>query len=45
MFSIAVYNIGGLSLIKYVSAVLRAIADVTRTMLVWIVGLVITVYT
>ena len=45
MVSVASFNIGGLTLTRYVSAVLRAIADVTRTLLVWLISLTITFYT
>jgi hypothetical protein len=42
VFSIATFNIMGVSITKYINAIARSIADVTRTILVWGVGLIVT---
>ena len=42
MFTIATFNISGTTITKHVSSVMRSIADVTRTLLVWLAGLAIT---
>lgn len=52
VFTIALFNISGVSVTKYVSAlarldvyfyiIYRSIVDVTRTVIVWIVGLIVT---
>lgn len=43
VFSIATFNITGVTVTKYINAVARSIGDVTRTVLVWIVGIIVTV--
>lgn len=43
IFSIATFNICGVTVTKYINALARSIGDVSRTVLVWIVGLLITV--
>lgn len=43
VFSIATFNITGVTVTKYINALARSIGDVTRTILVWGVGLLITV--
>jgi len=41
VLSVAVFNMCGISVTKFISALVRSIVDVTRTMLVWIIGLII----
>lgn len=41
IFTIALFNIAGVSVTKYISSVARSIVDVTRTIIVWGVGLII----
>lgn len=36
------FNISGLSITRYVNALYRAICDVTRTLIIWVVGLIVT---
>jgi hypothetical protein len=43
IFSLLVFNISGLSITKYINSLSRAICDVTRTVIIWIVGIIITV--
>ena len=43
VFSIATFNITGVTVTKYINALARSIGDVTRTILVWGVGLLISV--
>ncbi len=43
IFSIATFNITGVTVTKYINAVARSIGDVSRTVLVWIVGIIVTV--
>lgn len=43
VFSIATFNITGVTVTKYINALARSIGDVTRTILVWGVGLIVTV--
>jgi len=43
IFSIATFNIAGVSVTKYINALARSIGDVTRTILVWGVGIIVTV--
>ncbi len=42
VFSIATFNITGVTVTKYINALARSIGDVTRTILVWGIGLIIT---
>lgn len=42
IFSIATFNICGVTVTKYINALARSIGDVTRTVLVWIIGIIIT---
>jgi hypothetical protein len=42
VFSIATYNISGVTVTKYINALARTICDVTRTILVWAIGIIIT---
>ncbi len=42
MFSIATFNVSGVAVTKYISPIARSIGDVTRTTLVWLVGIIIT---
>jgi hypothetical protein len=43
IFSIATFNIAGVSVTKYINALARSIGNVTRTILVWGVGIIVTV--
>ena len=43
VFSIATFNITGVTVTKNINAVARSLADVARTILVWSVGIIITV--
>jgi len=43
IFSILAFNVAGVSITKYVSAVARTICDVTRTVFVWGIGIIVTV--
>lgn len=40
--SIFAFNIAGVSVTKYINSLARSIADVTRTVVIWLVGVVIT---
>lgn len=42
VFSIALYNLCGVNVTKYVSAVARTVIDVARTVVIWLVGLAVT---
>lgn len=42
IFSIATFNITGVTVTKYINALARSIGDVTRTILVWGIGLIVT---
>jgi len=42
MLTIAIFNASGVAVTKYMSSLMRSILDVTRTLLVWIIGLGIT---
>ena len=42
VFSIATFNITGVTVTKYINALARSIGDVTRTILVWGIGLIVT---
>jgi hypothetical protein len=41
MFTIAVFNASGVAVTKYMSSLVRSILDVSRTVLVWGVGLIL----
>lgn len=43
VFSIATFNVTGVTVTKYINALARSIGDVTRTILIWIVGIIVTV--
>jgi hypothetical protein len=43
IFSIATFNVTGVTVTKYINALARSICDVTRTVIVWIVGIIITI--
>lgn len=43
VFSIATFNICGVTVTKYINALTRSICDVTRTILVWGIGIIVTV--
>lgn len=42
VLTIAVFNVCGVTVTKYISALARSIADVSRTLLVWIASIIIT---
>lgn len=39
----ATFNVTGVTVTKYINALARSIADATRTIAVWIIGIIITV--
>jgi len=39
----ATFNVTGVTVTKYINALARSIADATRTVAVWIIGIIITV--
>ena len=41
--SIMVYNVAGVTITKYINSLARAIADVTKTILVWVISILVTV--
>lgn len=41
--SMATFNVTGVTVTKYINALARSIADATRTVAVWIIGIIITV--
>lgn len=43
IFSIALFNLCGVSVTKYINALARSLADVTRTVLIWLIGIIVTV--
>jgi len=43
VFSILTFNTSGVSVTKYINALARSICDVSRTVLIWIVGIIVTV--
>ena len=43
VFSIATFNVTGVTVTKYINSLARSICDVTRTVIVWIVGILVTV--
>jgi len=43
IFSIATFNVTGVTVTKYINSLARSICDVTRTAIVWIVGILVTV--
>jgi len=43
IISIATFNVTGLNVTKYINALARSICDVSRTVLVWAIGIIITV--
>ncbi len=42
VFSIATFNVSGVTVTKYINALARSVGDVTRTVVIWIVGIMIT---
>ena len=42
IFSIALFNLCGVSVTKYINALARSLADVTRTVVIWLVGIIVT---
>jgi len=43
VFSILTFNTSGSSVTKFISALARSICDVSRTVLIWLVGIIVTV--
>ena len=43
IISIACFNITGVTITKYINALARSVADVARTIIVWVVGIIVTV--
>lgn len=43
VFSIAAFNVCGSTVTKYINALARSLADVTRTIVIWLVGIIVTV--
>jgi hypothetical protein len=43
ILSIASFNISGVTVTKYINALARSIGDVTRTIVIWGVGLIVTI--
>ena len=43
IFSIATFNVTGVTVTKHINSLARSICDVTRTAIVWIVGIIVTV--
>ena len=41
LITISVFNFSGISATKYMNAVARSIGDVSRTVLVWIIGIIV----
>lgn len=42
IISITVFNVCSVSVTKYINALARSICDVSRTLLIWMVGLIVT---
>lgn len=42
VLTIAIFNVCGVNVTKHISALTRSIADVSRTLLVWIASIIIT---
>jgi UPF0716 family protein affecting phage T7 exclusion len=42
IFGILIFNVAGVSVTKYINALARAIANMSKSILVWIIGLIIT---
>ena len=43
IISVAIYNVAGVSITKHINALARAIAANTKTVLVWVFGIIVTV--
>jgi hypothetical protein len=43
VLSIAFFNFIGLSITKYINALARAVLNLTKTALIWIIGIIVTV--
>ena len=43
VFSVMTFNITGLSVTRYINALARATCDVSRTVLIWLAGIIVTV--
>lgn len=42
VFSVMTFNITGLSITRYINALARAVCDVSRTVIIWLVGIIVT---
>lgn len=42
IFGILIFNVSGVTVTKYINALARAIANMTKSILVWIIGIIIT---
>ena len=42
VFSVMIFNITGLSITRYINALARAVCDVSRTVIIWLVGIIVT---
>lgn len=42
VISIAVFNLIGLTIIKYINALARALLNLTKTAFIWVIGIVVT---
>ena len=38
-----IYNVAGVTITKYINSLARAIADVTKTIIVWVFSILVTV--
>ena len=45
MFTIAIFNVCGVNVTKHVSSLARSVVDVSRTVIVWIIGIILTATT
>jgi len=43
IFASSLFNASGVAITKYINALARSISDITRTSLVWVLGIIITV--
>ena len=43
IFSILIFNTSGVSVTKYINALARSICDVSRTVIIWLIGILVTV--
>jgi len=43
VFSILTFNTSGVAITKFINALARSLCDVSRTVLIWLVGIIVTV--